>query len=310
LATLATSLSLLTLREGFAAPPDFAQVPADVDWLFHVDADALRKATAFQQIVKTTVARWKSVTIQLDKLNRQYGMDLARDLHGMTVFAPQLSQRKTVLILRADWPLETFRERLALAPDHTVAVDGSYEIHRFTQKARGQARPVVTVPWKQGTFVFGQGLDEVKFSLDVLDGKRRGLSGAAAPSTADVPAGTIVVARMMRVGDRLPVESPLLKQTEQIDFVCGEDAGEWFVHVKLQTKSSEAAQQAKQVAEGLLAMVRLRLAGNTDAIKLLDRAELKIDRNTISLDFHAPAADVARNVEMAMENFSEHNGRQ
>ena len=116
-----------------------------------------------------------------------------------------------------------------------------------------------------------------------------------------MPAGTILVARMIRVGDRLPVESPLLKQTEQIDFVCGENAGEWFVHGKLQAKSPEAAQQAKQVAEGLLAMARLRLAGDADSLKLLDRTELRVDKRTIELDFRAPAADVARHVEKAME---------
>jgi hypothetical protein len=56
--------------------------------------------------------------------------------------------------------------------------------------------------------------------------------------------------------------------------------------------------------------VRLRLAGNTDALKLLDRAELRIDHNAVALDFRAPAGDVARNVEVAMESFSEHNGKQ
>ena len=263
-------------------------MPADVDWLVHADIDALHQSTAFQRIFKAATARWESVAIQRDKLNRQYGFDLAKDLHGMTVFGPQLSQRKAGLILRADWALETFRQRLALAPDHTVAVDGAYEIHRFMQKDRGQIRPVVTAPWKRGTFVFGQADDEVKFSLDVLDGKRPALSAAKSLLAADVPAGTILVARMVRVGDRLPVESPLLKQTEEIDFVCGENAGEWSVHGKLRAKSPEAAQQVKQVAEGLLAMARLRLAGNTDALKLLDRVELRLDNHTMALDFAHP----------------------
>ena len=108
---------------------------------------------------------------------------------------------------------------------------------------------------------------------------------------------------MIHVGDRLPVESPLLKQTEQIDFVCGEKTGEWFVHGKLQAKSPEAARQVKQVAEGLLAMARLRQAGDADPLKLLDRVEFRVDDRTIELDFRAPAADVARAREKAMDLF-------
>ena len=215
-------------------------------------------------------------------------MDLAKDLHSMTVYGPRLSQRRAVLIMRADWAEETFRRKLAVAPNHTAVMEGPYEIHRFTQKDRGHVRPVTAALWKQGTFVFGQAADEVKFSLEVLDGKRPNLSGSDALLAAAPPAGTILVARMVCVGDRLPVESPLLKQTEHIDFVCGENAGKWFIHAKLQAKSPEAAQQVKQVAEGLLAMARLRLAGDADSLKLLDRAELRVDKQTVELDFRAP----------------------
>ncbi|MGA2254089.1 MAG: hypothetical protein ABSG53_05450, partial [Thermoguttaceae bacterium] len=232
-----------TMRGGFSAPPDFAQVPGDVDWLVHADIDALHDSTAFQQVFKTAVTPWKSFAIYLDRVNRQYGVDLAKDLHGMTVFGPRSLQNHAVLVMRADWAAEAFRQKLALAPDHTVALAGPYEIHHFTQKGRGRDRPVDAACWKQGTFVFSQAADEVKLSLEVLDGKRPSLSGQSGLLATEVPTGTILVARMTRVGDRLPVKSPLLKQTEQIDSVCGENAGEWFVHGRLQAKSPEAAQQ-------------------------------------------------------------------
>ena len=49
---LAAILSLLAMRGGFAAPPDFAQVPAEIDWFVHVDIDALHNSTALPQIFK------------------------------------------------------------------------------------------------------------------------------------------------------------------------------------------------------------------------------------------------------------------
>jgi hypothetical protein len=306
-ALLAASLSLPAMR-GIAGPPHFAQVPADVNWLVHADIDALRDSTVFQHVFKTAATRWKSLPANLDRVNRQFGLDLAKDLHGMTVFGPPSSQQNAVLVMRADWAAETFRQKLSLAPHHVAAAEGAYEIHRFDRGDGGPASPVAAALWRPGTFVFAQAADDAKFGLEVLDGKWPGLSGAS-PLAAQVPDGTILVARMVRVGDRLPVESPLLKQTEQIDFLCGERTGECFVYGKLRAKSPEVAQQVKQVAEGLLAMARLRVAGDADLLKLLDRAEFHVDNRTVELDFRAPAADVARGVEKAMNLFLQEPGK-
>lgn len=300
-----TSATLLVMRGGHAAPPDFSLVPADVRWLVHGDIDALQRSTAYQRVFKKLFVQWKPLAAHLDKVNRQYGMDLAKDLHSLTFFGPRLSQGGAVLLLRADWAPETFRRKLALAPEYAMAVEDGYEIHRFAQKDRGHVRPLAGAFWKEDVFVFGQTADEVKLSLAVLDGKKPALSGRGPLLAAAVPPGTILVARMIGVGDSLLVESPLLMQTEQIDFVCGENGGECFIHAKLLARSPEAAQRAKQVADGLLAMARLRQAGDADALKLLARIELRVDQQTVGLDFQAPADDVARCLEAAIEKLSQ-----
>jgi hypothetical protein len=306
---LAAGLPLLTLQGGIAAPPTFAQVPADVDWLFHVDLDALRDSTAFQQVFKTVVTEWKSLPTALARVQERFGIDPAKDLHGMTVFGPRPSQQSALVVMRADWAAETFRRKLALAPHHTATAEGPYEIHRFERQDSIPARPVAAALWKPGIIVFGQSVDAVRSGLEFLDGKHpdlsgRGLSDSSALA-AEVPAGTILVVRMVHVGDRLPVESPLLKQTDQIDLVCGEKDGRCFVHGKLQAKSPEIALQVEQVAVGLLAAARLRLAGDADSLKLLDHAQIRLDHRTIELDFRAPAADVAQAAEKAMKTFSQ-----
>ena len=306
---LATCLSLLAIRGGRAAPPDFAHVPADCDWLVHADMDALHDSTVFQQVFKTAVAQWKPLAATLERVNRRFGMDLSKDLHGMTVFGPRRREQNAVLVMRADWAAETFRQRLVLAPQHAMAVEGPYEIHRFLREGGNPVRPVAAALWRPGTFVFGQSPGEVKFGLEVLDGKWPSLSSSNSLLSAELPAGTILIARMIHVGDRLPVESPLLKQTEQIDLVCGENRGEWFVQGKLQAKSPEIAKQVKQVGEGLLAMGRLRLADDADSLKLLDHIELHVDDRTIKLDFRAPAADVAEAAAKAMKTLLQDPGK-
>ena len=167
------------MREGIAGPPHFAQVPADVNWLVHADIDALRNSTVFQHVFKTAATRWKSLPANLDKVNQQFGLDLAKDLHGMTVFGPPSSQQNAVLVMRADWAAETFRQKLCTRPAPRGGGGRPLRDSSFRRKRPRPGQPVAAALWKPGTFVFGQAADDAKFSLEVLDGKRPGLSGAS-----------------------------------------------------------------------------------------------------------------------------------
>ena len=264
---------LACLRAAYSAPPDFAQVPADAVWIVYADFDALHKSTLYQKLSAAALARWKPLAARLTKINRQLGMDVTKDVHGMTVFGPTLAEPKAMLVMRADWDPQTFRQRLALAPSHAVSTFGQYEIHRFTRQDEGQLRTVAGACWRPGTFLFAQTPGDVQLGLDVLDGRRPHLAGHLSDHNsvlaADVPAGTVLVARMVMTGGR-PVESPVLKQSEEIDLSCGENAGECFARAKLLAKTPEAAEKVKKAVDGILVIVKLQASEDANAGKLLD----------------------------------------
>ncbi len=162
---LAIAAVALAVRGGLAAPPDFSQAPADARWLVHVDQDALQGSVAYQRIFKAALRQWKPLAALLDRVHERYGIDLAKDLHGLTFFGDRLSQRRAVLVMRARWAAETFRRTLALAGDYSMVREGGYEIHRFTQTDRGQARPITAARWKDDTFVFAPAVEDVKVLL-------------------------------------------------------------------------------------------------------------------------------------------------
>jgi len=306
---LAAIICLAAGRAVRSAPPDFAQAPADAVWVVHADFDALHKSTVYRNFMATVLPRCKLLADHAAKINEQLGMDLSKDLHGMTVFGPKLSQHKATLVMRADWDLQTFRRKLALAKDHAVSTSGGYEIHRFTRENHGQVRTLAGACWQPGTFVFAQTPDEVRSGLDVLDGHRPHIAGRGSPLAAEVPPGTVFLARMIEVGDSLPVESPLLKQTEQIELACGENAGEFFFRGKLVAKDAAAAQQVKKVLDGFLAMARMQASTDADSLKLLDRLELRVEARTVLLDFHVAAADLAVQLEKMVEEYDRRNAK-
>jgi hypothetical protein len=300
---------LTILRAASAAPPDFTRVPADAVWVVHSDFDALHKSTVYQKLSAMALSKWKPLAAHLAKINRQLGMDLAKDLHGMTVSGPSLSEPKALLVMHADWDPQTFRQKLALAPSHEVSNAGQYEIHRFARQDEGQLRSVAGACWRPGTFIFSQTPGDVQAGLDLLDGRKPHLASHGSSKisvlAADVLPGTVFVARMVISGGKLPVESPVLKQAEQIDLACGENAGECFAHAKLLAKSADDADQIKKAVDGILVIVKLHVAGNAKAGKLLDRLAVSVDGRTVQVDFRVAAADLASVMEKAIQEIKE-----
>src|SRR5262249_50714146 len=113
-------LLFVNLGAANSAPPDFAQVPADTVWIVHADFDALRNSSVYKKLSGEALIRWKPLADRLAKVDRQLGMNLAKDLHGMTVFGPTLAESKAMLVMGADWDPKTFRQKLSLAPSHAT----------------------------------------------------------------------------------------------------------------------------------------------------------------------------------------------
>jgi hypothetical protein len=300
---------LTVFRAASAAPPDFAQVPADSVWIVHADFDALNKSTVYQKLSAAALSKWKPLAAHLAKVNRQLGMNLTKDLHGMTVCGPSLAEPKASLIMHADWDPQVFRQKLALAPSHEASTVGQYEIHRFARQDEGQLRTVAGACWRPGTFIFSHSPSEVQAGLEVLDGKKPhladGASGKSSALAADVPTGTVFMARMVMAGGKLPVESPVLKQTDEIDLACGENSGECFARAKLVAKTAEDAAQVKKAVDGILVIVRLHAAGDAKALKALDHLAVSVDGRTVQVDFRVTAADLATVLEKAIQEIEQ-----
>src|SRR5262249_29823294 len=157
--------------------------------------------------------RWKPLATRLANINRQLGMDVAKDLHGMTIFGPTLAEPKATLVMRADWDAQIFKQRLILAPSHAASAFGQYEIHRFARQDEGQFPTIAGACWRPGVFLFGQTSGDVETGLDVLDGRRPHLAGHSSDNnstlSADVSPGTVLLVRMVMSGAAPPVESPV-----------------------------------------------------------------------------------------------------
>jgi hypothetical protein len=279
-----------------AAPLDPKQVAAEAKWVVEVDVDALVASSVVKDLYEKCTAKTPAAGKFFDKVKAQTGLDLRKDVHSVTLYGPG-GDHKGVMLVNAAFDQKLLEEKAKAAPDYTSSTYGSYQLSSFTKKIHGKKRPVTAAFWKPEVLVFAGSVDEVKSALDVLDGKQPGLS-AGAPLAAEAAAGTIVLARAI---DLSGAYCPVLKQSESLNLAVGENAGESFFAGKLVTKAPETAEQVKQVVEGFRALGLLRHGDDPEALKLVNLLNVKVADKTVEVEFHAPAADVAKQAEKAVE---------
>jgi hypothetical protein len=272
-----------------AAPLDVKQVPAGATWVVHVDVDAIRASTVVQKAYAQCLEKHKdAVEKALAKVRQHVGLDLEKDLHGITLFGPKLGEHKGAMIVWATVDQKVISERVKKAPDFKVTAYGPYQVASWTHKGKMGQHPAAGAFWKSEATVLSDSPAGVQIALDVLDGKKPGMT-----AKVDVPAGATVVARATGIADaKLPAKCPFPKQIDSACFAMGESEGQSFLNVKVVTKTPEIAGQIKAIVEGGKALAQLRHMSDAAATKIIDQFKVSVSDKTVAVEFKAPAADV------------------
>ena len=302
----AAMLGLVSMAK--AEPLELKQVAADAKWVVHIDVDAMRGSSVIEKAYYKVSDALKGAEQHLDKVRDYFGMDLRNDLHGVTVYSKTIGRPDGVLIVYANVDQKMLLEKAERAPDHKALKYGAYELHSWIDaKGKKVEHPVAGTFYKPNVIVFAPTFDALKAALDVLDGKSPSLAGKGSPLAAEIPAGTMVLARAVGLaGAKLPWKSPLVTQSDTFSLALGESQGQSFADAKLVTKSAETAQQVKAVVDGARAMAELQHGNDAEAMKLVRKFKVNADDKTICAEFRAPAEEVWAQIEKAWEQVAKH----
>ena len=148
----------------------------------------------------------KDMEKHLDKIKDTVGLDVRKDLHGVTFYGKEIGKHTGVAIVQAKFDQKLLLDKAEKAPDHKVVKVGSYDVHTWTHKGHGETRTVAGAFYKDDRLVLASSLDEIKAAINVLDGKASG--SPAAPLSDPVPAGATVIVRATGLaGANLPASA-------------------------------------------------------------------------------------------------------
>jgi hypothetical protein len=296
-------LAALTLvvalgASGRADPLDNRQIPADAKWLFHVDVSAINAGTVSRRISDLWLER-PPTSLQLRQLRRTTGVDPSKDLKGITIYGRSYKANGAVVILRSKVVQDRPHRYLRRRPDYQESQHGRHELMAWTEKKRRvDEHPMTACFFRPTLWVFARDIDDLKLALDVLDGNSPSLSQDNSLHAPAAPEGTVIQMRGTGLREaQLPFESPLVRKSTYLIALGGETSTEAFAEARMATESEEVAGQLRAVADGLLAMARLRFDKDPDALRMLDAVKVSAEEKIVSVECRWTAQELANLVE-------------
>jgi hypothetical protein len=278
-----------------AAPLDRAQVPANATWLVQIDVDAMRESKVVEAFFKECGRDGGLFDAWFDRIERRCGIDPRSDLHGVTIFGERIAPRDTVMIVHSQVDKDRLLALARSARDHRTEKHGDHEIHTWTDRGGpGPEHQAAGAFFEKDKLVIAGSVERLNEALDVLDGKGDTLAKSDKPLAAKVPAGAMIVVRTGAIEAKdMPFRNPVLETIEEIDLVRGEHDGQHFGTMKVRADSSVNAQRMKDVLEGVMAMVSLQLRDKDKVVDLMKKTEVKVEGDTLHVNFSQPAERVA-----------------
>ncbi len=284
-----------------AGPLDLKQVPADAKWVVHVDVDALRESTVVQKAHELAEPSHREICERVFAIAGLFGANPKQHLRGITLYGGMLGKPEGVMIVHSDFNRGLLEGTIKLAPDYHSDRYDSHELHSWRPQLlafKGVQGKISAAFYRTNVLVMGGTEDELKRGLDVLDGKRPGLAGTRNTLSEAVPAGTVFLLRA--IGPAEPSLADLLgflKDTDSMSIAVGEYQGEVFKEGRLVVKTPDAARRVVAAAQGVIAIVGLRLGSDAEAMKLLRALNATTVDTSVTVTARAPAEAVCAQVE-------------
>ena len=288
-ATTLATLALLAVV-GQAAPLDSKNVAVDAKWVVHVDVDAVHGSLVVKKAFETCPLLKNESGKHFDKIRETMGVDLRKDLHGITLYGRDTDKAHGVAIVFATVNQKLLLEKAAKATDHKVTKHDKIDIHSWTQKCGHKTHTAAGAFYKPDVLVFAASVEGVAAAIDVLSGKSPGIADPKSPLGGHVHAGSSILVRAIAIGPE--TRCPVLKQAQSFRVSLGERDGKSFYHASLVMKSPEAAAQVQTITVGCKAIASLRFSGDANVMKLVNGLKATVKDNTVQVRWEASADDV------------------
>lgn len=280
-------IAIQGMSSASAAKLNPAHVPADAQWLVHIDYESLSDSAMWQKIrdekpgVSKLIQGWAK---------KRYGIDPSTDLKSMTLFSRDYREYTGTVIVHAEYDAAKMEDRLRKAMKHRTTKWKDHTLHTVTLSKPDAAddapavdEDMTVVMVDQNTILLASSVAKAQESLQLLAGDAPSLKGKDSPLLTDKIDQAWCYGAAINLGDLKdhPVSMPIIEQHQQINWSLGEQPdGKLYEKAEFVARSEDVAKKMKIVLDGLVAFESLRAEGSEALMALIDNVEVKHDGKT------------------------------
>jgi hypothetical protein len=264
-------------------------VPANARWVLHLDAEAFRKSRIGAMIVEDKAESKLRQVEQDAKIDLDFSFN---KITAITAFGPTVGDQKDGVMLvqtkadvRGDLEkLIGFKEQNGgNEPQVSRITANGVEIYKIGEELNlMQARP--------GSWLLGKSRESVQAAREVAIGKEAALKNAPFASYPAMTNGFffLAFADTGTAGSKLPAQAQILQKAEGGRLAIGEQADKLLINVALRVKDAKTISEMQQLAQGLVAFVKLAQADNKDLMALVSGANVTTNESFVGVDLSFP----------------------
>ncbi len=269
---------------------DKSLVPADAQWVLHVDM-SLYKQTQLKKLMAEKNIPFLMEN-EADDFFKETNIKLQEDITSFTIFGTKKGEKDVVLVCTGNFDGSRLLAYIAKKQSLKKERYNRFDIHEAGQ------RHFLVFPGKN-LFFYSSNHEALKKALDVLDRKKKDISAATLMNYINmIPANAFLMAA---ANDVSAIDGPssragaILANTGMATFMVMEKNTSLQLNILLNTLNTQTAQNIEQIIKGLIAVGSMQKQagkqnGKEELFKLLNAIKINKDGNTLRLSLDYPTA--------------------
>ncbi len=276
-----------------------AYVPAEAQWLVHVDYESLSGSAMWQKIRDEKPVVSKMVQVWMKK---RYGIDPSTDLKSITMFSRDYREYTGTVIVDAEYDATKINDRLKTEMNHRTTEWQNHILHTITLSKQHPAddgpsgdEEMTVVMVDKNTILLASSVLNAQENLKLLAGDAPSLKDKDSPLLNDNVDQAWIYGAAINLGSlkEHPLSMPIIAQHQQINWSFGSKSdGELYEKAEMVAQSEEVAKKMKTVLDGIVAFESLRSDGSDSLSAIMENIEVKHDGKTTGFHWNGTSDQV------------------
>jgi len=261
-------------------------VPEGARWMAHLDMEKFVATKLYEYLEKDGRFEIKS-----RDLNRWFKIDVPKDITGLTIFGLDPGDKQAVFAVAGKFDKAGLLALIALDKEHQETPYGAYTLYSTGSDEYGAFI-------NDGLIVFSENREAIEKVLDTAAGKTKNFASSKLNAAfKDVSSGAFlsgVVEDLSGLGKEIN-QSKFVEKASMMFFLAQEKQDNLQVRVQVTADTPESAKNMADMAQGLIALVRLGQGEGPGAVpaSLVEGLKVKLDGKTVRLELDMPSREVA-----------------